>query len=157
SRCSISSARYPARRDRPMKTGIYIAAALVLGALLANLLMADAGYVALRFGGYLIEMSAVTFALVLVGAYFLVRLLIRLFQARRLWRETQQARRHERARRSLARGLLELSAGEWSAAEETLTRSARAAEVPAAHYLVAARAAELQGAAQRRDQWLAKA
>src|SRR5690606_26590499 len=105
----------------------------------------------------LIEMSAVTFALVLVGAYFLVRLLIRLFQARRLWRETQQARRHERARRSLARGLLELSAGEWSAAEETLTRSARAAEVPAAHYLVAARAAELQGAAQRRDQWLAKA
>ncbi|HKE93303.1 MAG TPA: heme biosynthesis HemY N-terminal domain-containing protein, partial [Povalibacter sp.] len=129
-----------------MKTGLYIAAALLAGALVAHLLLADPGYVAIRFAGYLIEMSAVTFVLVLIGGYFLVRLLRKLVRARSLWREAQLERRQDRARRSLSRGLLEMSEGEWAASEETLTRSARDAESPAAHYLVAARAADLQGA-----------
>ena len=140
-----------------MKGGLYIAAALIAGALLAHFLLADPGYVAVRFAGYLIELSAVTFALGLVGAYFLIRLIVKALNARRLWREGQTQRRRDRARRSLARGLLEMSAGEWAASEDTLTRSARDSEYPAAHYLVAARAAELQGATQRRDEWLAKA
>jgi len=140
-----------------MRYGLYIAAALLAGALLAQFLLADAGYVAIRFAGYLFEMSAVTFLLALIAGWFLIRLLIRIFNARRLWREAQAQRRQERARKSLARGLLEMSEGEWSASEETLTRAARDAEMPAAHYLVAARAAELQGATQRRDELLAKA
>jgi len=140
-----------------MKTGLYIAAALLVGALLAHFLLADPGYVALRFGHTLIEMSAVTFALALIGAYFVVRLLMKLLYARRLWRETQQERRYQKGRRGLARGIMEMSEGDWAAAEDTLTRSARDAEQPAAHYLVAARAAELQGAQQRRDDWLARA
>lgn len=140
-----------------MKAGLYIAAALIGGAVLAHLLLTDAGYVAIRFAGHLIEMSAVTFVLLLIGGYFLIRLLLKLFNARRLWREAQIQRRQDRARRSLARGLLEMSEGEWAASEETLTRAARDAETPAAHYLVAARAADLQGATKRRDEWLAKA
>jgi HemY protein len=140
-----------------MKGGLYIAVALVLGALLANILLADPGYVALRFAGKLIEMSAVTFAVLLVAAYFLIRLLLRLINARKTWQRSQEERRHERARRSLAKGLLELSEGEWEAAENTLTRHVRDAEHPMAHYLVAARAAELQGATQRRDEWLTRA
>jgi HemY protein len=140
-----------------MKGGLYIAVALVLGALLANILLADPGYVALRFAGKLIEMSAVTFAALLVGAYFVIRLLVRIINARKVWQRSQEERRHERARRSLAKGLLELSEGEWEAAENTLTRHIRDAEHPMAHYLVAARAADLQGAAQRRDEWLTRA
>ena len=140
-----------------MKTGIYIAIALLVGALLAQFLLADPGYVALRFGSTLVEMSAVSFVLALLATYFVIRLIARLINARRIWRHTQQLRRFERARRSLARGLLELSEGEWAAAEDTLTRSARDAEQPAAHYLVAARAAELQNAFQRRDDLLARA
>ncbi|MGH8175938.1 MAG: heme biosynthesis HemY N-terminal domain-containing protein [Steroidobacter sp.] len=140
-----------------MKGGLYFAAALLAGALIANLLLADPGYVALRFAGRLIEMSAVTFALTLLAAYFLVRLLLRTVNARKLWKASQRERREERARRSLARGLLELSQGDWEIAETTLTRHVRDAEAPAAHYLVAARAADLQGATQRREEWLAKA
>ena len=140
-----------------MKTGIYIAIALLVGALLAQVLLADPGYVAIRFGSSLIEMSAVSFALLLIATYFVIRLIMRLINARRLWRQAQQLRRFERSRRSLARGLLELSEGEWASAEDTLTRSARDAEQPAAHYLVAARAAELQNAYQRRDDLLARA
>lgn len=140
-----------------MKRGLYIAAAMIVAALLANLLLADPGYVALRFAGRLIEMSAVTFVVTLLAAYFAVRLLIKMVTARRSWKASQEARRHERARRSLAQGLLELSEGNWEAAETTLTRHVREAENPAAHYLTAARAADLQGSAQRRDEWLARA
>lgn len=140
-----------------MKRGLYIAAALILGALLAHFLLRDAGYVALRFAGYLIEMSVITFALLLLAMHFLVRVLLKAVNARRLWRDSQLRRRHERARRSLARGLLEMAEGEWQASEETLVRAAHEAEAPAAHYLVAARAADLQGATQRRDELLAKA
>ena len=140
-----------------MKTGLYVAAALIGGALFAHLLLADPGYVAIRFAGRLIEMSAITFALLLVAAYFLVRWILKAVHARRLWREAQAQRRQDRARRSLARGLLEMSEGEWLASEQTLAGSAHEAESPAAHYLVAARAADLQGAAQRRDELIAKA
>lgn len=140
-----------------MKTGLYIAAALIVGALLANFLLADAGYVAVRFAGHLIEMSAVTFVLVLIAGYFVIRLLLKVLNSRRLWREAQIQRRQDRVRRSLARGLLEMAEGEYAVSEDTLSRAARDAEIPAAHYIVAARAAELQGATQRRDEWLAKA
>lgn len=140
-----------------MKGGLYIAAAMIVAGLLANMLLGDPGYVALRFAGRLIEMSAVTFAIALVAAYFVVRLLIRLITARRSWKASQAARRHERARRSLGLGLLELSEGNWETAETTLTRHARESENPAAHYLTAARAADLQGALQRRDEWLVRA
>ena len=140
-----------------MKTGLYIALALLAGALLAHFVLADPGYVALRIGDTLIEMSGVTFALALIATYVLIRLGVRLVRARRLWRETQQERRFQKARRSLARGITEMSEGEWAAAEETLSRSAKDAEQPTAHYLVAARAAELQGAYQRRDDLLSRA
>ena len=64
-----------------MRGGLYVAAAAVLGALLANLLLADSGYVALRFAGRLVEMSAVTFLLLLVAAYFVVRVVSRAISA----------------------------------------------------------------------------
>lgn len=140
-----------------MKTGLYIAAALIGGALLAHLLLADPGYVGIRFAGRLIEMSAITFVLLAIAACFLIRWVWNLVNVRRLMREAQRQRREDRARKSLSRGLLEMSEGEWSASEQTLTNSARDSESPASHYLVAARAADLQGATQRRDELIAKA
>ncbi|WP_168160114.1 heme biosynthesis HemY N-terminal domain-containing protein [Steroidobacter denitrificans] len=140
-----------------MKNALILATALIGGALLANLLLTDPGYVALRLGGRLIEMSAVTFALLLIALYFLVRLGVQIWNARRIWQQSQTERRRERARRSLAQGLLEMTAGDWETAETTLTRHVRDAEQPLAHYLAAARAAELQGMAGRRDEWLTRA
>ncbi len=140
-----------------MKAGLYIALALLLGALLAQLLLSDPGYVAIRFAGVLIEMSAITFVLALIALYFLVRVALKATRARQLWREAQLQRRQERARRSLAQGLLQMAEGEWDASEETLIRSAHEAEMPAAHYLVAARAADLQGASERRDEYINRA
>lgn len=140
-----------------MKTALLVAGALILGGLAANLLLHDAGWVALRFWGYLIQMSVPTFVVVTVGTYFAVRGVIRLINARRLWAQTQLERRKERARTDLSRGLLAMSAGDWTKSEELLSRSARDAASPAAHYLGAARAAELLGSGERRDQWLSRA
>lgn len=140
-----------------MKGGVYIAIVLLLGAIFANILANDPGYVAIRAAGHLIEMSAVTFALVLIAGYFVVRLLLRAFKARTLWQSSQLERRRGRARRALSRAILELAEGNWESAENTATHYIGDAEYPMAHYLVAARAAELQGSARRRDEWLARA
>lgn len=140
-----------------MKNALYVAATLIAGAVLADIFLADPGHVAFSFGGWLIEMSVPVFALGLLAFYFVARLAIRLFQSRRLLKEAQLARRRERARRSLFQGLLELSQGDWRTAEETVTRLARDSEYPLVHYLVAARAADLQGERGRCEDWLAKA
>jgi HemY protein len=140
-----------------MKKGIYLAIALAGGALLSQLLLSDPGYVAIRFAGRLVEMSVVVLAVLLAAGYAAVRLLLKLIKARRLWQQSHDQRRQERARRGLARGLLEMAEGNWQASEETLLYSAHLAEVPVAHLLVAARAAELQGAWQRRNELLARA
>ena len=140
-----------------MKRAWYAAAALVIGALLAELLLPDPGHVAISLRGVLIDMSVPVFAVLLVAVYALIRAGIRLVQARKLLQEAQAGRRRDRARRALYQGLLELSQGEWKTAEETVTRSARDSESPLVHYLVAARAADLQGERARCEEWLAKA
>lgn len=140
-----------------MKRSLYAALALLVGALLATALLVDPGYVAFAAQGRLLAMSLPAFALLLILGYFVIRLLLRLLQARRLMKHARMERQRERGRRQLVRGLLELSEGHWAAAEQTLTRSARDSESPVAHYLAAARAAELLGENQRRDAWLATA
>lgn len=140
-----------------MKRAWYAAAALVIGALLAELLLPDPGHVAISLRGVLIDMSVPVFAVLLVAAYALLRVGIRLVQARKLLQEAQAARRRDRARRALYQGLIELSQGDWKKAEDTVTRSARDSESPLVHYLVAARAADLQGERVRCEDWLAKA
>jgi HemY protein len=137
-----------------VKRSVYLVVALLAGALIASALRVDAGYVAISFLGVLIEMSVVTLILLVLAAYFTLWLLIRLIRARQLRREAQAQRRQQRARTDLMRGLLEMAEGNWATAEITLTRSARDAPQPAVNYLLAARAADLQGAHERRAGWL---
>jgi HemY protein len=95
--------------------------------------------------------------LLLVGLYFLARAVIESLTARRRLAELRMERRRRRARDDTQRGLLDLAAGRWRSAEELLTRAAPEADSAAANYLVAARAADLQDAIERRDEWLALA
>jgi len=140
-----------------MKRGIYLALALLVGGLLASLLLNDPGRVVLSLRGYVVEMSLPVAVLLLLAGYAAVRLGLRLMRAPRRSAAERAARQRERSQQQLAQGLIELSAGDWVGAEQTLTRSAFGASQPLVHYLAAARAAELQGAAARRDEWLAKA
>jgi HemY protein len=140
-----------------MKGAVIVALALLAGGLLAHLLLADPGYVAIRAGRFLFETTLPILLLLLAGAYFAVRALVGAVSARRRLAELRAVRRRRRAREDTQRGLLDLAAGNWRSAEELLSRAAPEADSPAANYLVAARAADLLDAIDRRDEWLERA
>ena len=140
-----------------MKPAVVVALALVGGGLLAHLLLDDPGYVAVRAGHTLFETTLPAALLALFGLFLLMRSVAVAAGARRRLAELRAERRKRRAREDLQRGLLELAAGNWKRAEELMTRTVGDADLPAANYLVAARAADLQDAVQRREQWLARA
>src|SRR5262249_52068369 len=54
----------------------------------------------------------------------------------------------------LASGLISLTEGDWPRSERLLTRGIAGTDAPLVNYLLAARAAQLQGATERRDEWL---
>lgn len=140
-----------------MKAAMIVALALVGGALLAHLLLADPGYVAIRLGQSLFETTLPVLLLLLAAAYFALRGVVGAFTARERLAQLRQERRRRRAREDTQRGLLDLAAGQWKSAEDLLSRSARDADSPASNYLVAARAADLLDAVDRRDEWLSRA
>ena len=140
-----------------MKGSVLTASALVGGGLIAHLVLDDPGYVAISVGRSLLETTVPVFLLLLVGVYFLAGALIESLTARRRLATLRMERRKRRAREDTQRGLLDLAAGRWRSAEDLLSRAAGEADSPAANYLVAARAADLQDAIGRRDEWLALA
>ncbi|MFO1407602.1 MAG: heme biosynthesis HemY N-terminal domain-containing protein [Steroidobacteraceae bacterium] len=140
-----------------MRGAVIVALALVGGALVAQWLLADPGYVAIRGGHTLAEMTLPVFVLLLAATYFAARALGGAVGARRRLAEARAERRRRRARLDTERGLLHLAAGNWRSAEELVSRAAPDADAPAVNYLVAARAADLQDSIARRDEWLARA
>jgi HemY protein len=140
-----------------MRGSVLTASVIVGGGLLAHFILDDPGYVAINVGRSLFETTVPVFVLLLVGLYFAVRLVIESLNARRRLAELRAHRRRRKAREETQRGLLDLAAGRWRTAEELLTRSAAEADSTAVNYLVAARAADLLDAVDRRDAWLARA
>jgi len=140
-----------------MKGAVIVALALVGGGLLAHVLLGDPGYVAIRAGQTLFETTVPILLLLLVAAYFALRGIVGAYTARERLAHLRMERRKRRAREDTQRGLLDLAAGQWRSAEELLSRSARDADSPASNYLVAARAADLLDAVERRDEWLSRA
>ncbi|RMG36921.1 MAG: heme biosynthesis protein HemY [Gammaproteobacteria bacterium] len=133
-------------------------AVILAGALVGVLVSRDSGYVLLSFGHYTVEMSLALLILLLgvafTGLYFLIRTLVR---ARHLPRDVQSWRQRQGARKAqeaMTRGLLEMSEGNWRSAERRLVRYAEQSETPLLNYLAAARAAQLQGAHDRRDAYI---
>jgi HemY protein len=140
-----------------MKGAAIAALVLVAGALLAHLLLTDPGYVAIRLGRTLFETTLPVFVLLLAGVHLLAIAASRAFASRRRIAQLRAERRRRKARDDTQRGLLDLAAGQWKSAEELLSRAAPEADSAAANYLIAARAADLLDAVDRRDAWLARA
>jgi HemY protein len=137
-----------------MKLGVACMLAVLLGAFAAHFLLADRGYVLVNFRGYVIEMSVPGLVIVLVAAYLLVRALVAVKDAPRRWRAARERRLLIRSGADLARGVMHLIEGNWARSERLLTQGLKHADAPLVNYLLAARAAQLQGATQRRDEWL---
>lgn len=135
---------------------------LLLGAVaLGVLLHYDNGYAVLSWGDWTVEMSLVLLTLGLLLAALLLwlamRLLLGLLRLPTSLGSRLQARRRRLARQSLIGGLVDLAEGRWSEAERRLSRHAEDSETPLIHYLLVARAAQLQGAHRRRDVYLKNA
>ena len=137
-----------------MRAGLWAVGAVFIGAFAAHFLLRDRGYVLVNFLGYVIEMSVPVLILVLAGAYFVVRLLLAVWRAPRRLGEAVAARRLRLAGEKLTRGLIHMAEGDWSRGERLLARSLRGTDSPLINYLMAARAAQMQGSDERRDDWL---
>jgi HemY protein len=137
-----------------MRLGVAALLAIVLGAFAAHFVLADRGYVLVNFRGYVVEMSVPGLVIVLVLGYLLVRAIVAVADAPRRWRATRAERYITRSGANLTGGVLELIAGNWARSERLLTRGAQHEDTVLVNYLLAARAAQLQGSTERRDEWL---
>jgi HemY protein len=137
-----------------MRFGVAALLAVLLGAFAAHFLLADRGYVLVNFRGYVVEMSVPGLVIVLVVAYLLVRIVARAAEAPRRWRAARARREIERRDSDLTAGLTQLIEGNWARSERLLTKDLKHSDGALANYLLAAHAAQLQGAPERREQWL---
>jgi len=137
-----------------MRVGLWGLAAVFLGAFAAHFLLQDRGYVLINFLGYAVEMSVPALLFALAAAYAGVRALVMLWRAPRRLGEAVAERRVRRAGEKLTRGLIHIAEGDWSKGERLLAQSLRGTDAPLINYLLAARAAQLQGSDGRRDDWL---
>ncbi len=119
----------------------------------------DPGYVMVQYRDWVVELSLALAVVVMLGSvillYLVARLgghLLRLPRRLRDWRRRHAARR---AQSALVRGYLDLYTGRYQRAEQRLSRYAGYGDTVAVlNYLGAARAAQAQGADERRDRYL---
>ena len=137
-----------------MRFGVAAVIAVLLGAFAAHFLLADRGYVLVNFRGYVVEMSVPGLVLVLVFLYLFIRALAAVADAPRRWRAAREQSKLARRESAITAGLTQLIEGNWARSERLLTQGLKHANAPLANYLLAAHAAQLQGAVDRRDQWL---
>ena len=137
-----------------MRVGLWGLAAVFLGAFAAHFLLQDRGYVLINFLGYVVEMSVPALVVTLAVGYAGIRVALALWRAPRRLGEAVAERRVKRAGEKLTRGLISIAEGDWSRGERLLTQGLRGTDAPLINYLMAARAAQLQGSDGRRDDWL---
>lgn len=116
------------------------------------------GYVIIGIGQWSLESSLFLVGSVLIAAFVLFYLTIRLIvQAVRLPKTLRKRGFEQRSKRSqeaLIAGMLESAEGNWENAEKHLIRHAANSGVPLINYLTAARAAHSRGALEQRDEYL---
>ena len=141
-----------------MKFLIAVIVALVAAVLLGLVLVEEPGYVLISLGAWSLEttLSLLVFALLLgfAALYLVLRFFAGLRRAPQRLQQWDRRRKALRARNAHNRGLIELSEGNWSGAEKRLLKHVEDSDNPLMNYLAAARAAQQQGAHERRDHYL---
>lgn len=141
-----------------MKTLAAILLTLIVTVALALWAMKDPGYLLIAVGSWTVETTLTLAIVVLIlgfaSLYYALRLGARLRGVPGGLRHWRRKRQQLRADRALTQGLIELAEGRWPAAERDLVRYAQQGHSPLLNYLAAARAAQAQGADDRRDQYL---
>ena len=141
-----------------MKYVFYLLLTLLAAVVVAGVLHVNNGYALLAYGDLSVEMSLGTLMVLVLavffGLYILTTLAVKLWTFPRRLREALARKRELRARRATNRGLIDFAEGRWGESEKNLMRHAAESEMPLVTYIAAARAAQLQGAHDRRDRYL---
>jgi HemY protein len=131
---------------------------LVVAVIVALLAMEDPGYVLFAVGEWTMETTVALAVVVVVVSFILLHMLIRfgvkLLAVPSSVRQWKQQRREQKASKSLTQGLIDLAEGHWQNAEKKVLKYAGTSDASLLNYLAAARAAQAQGADQRRDNYL---
>ena len=135
--------------------------ALIASVVIALVVREDAGYILLSYGNWTVEGSLIFFLLLnlllFVALYILIRTLVQVRHVPGNVHDWRAKRSLSKAQHALTQGLIELSEGRWQQAEKSLLRHIKQSETPLLNFLAAARAAQLQGAYDRRDNYLQQA
>jgi len=144
-----------------MKKLVVILLTMAAAIWLALFAMEDPGYILIDVKGYTIESSLVFAVIVLILVFIGVYMSLRFYgnvktvgKGYKVWRSRRSS---DKANESLVKGLLELSEGKWSEAEKDVLKFAEKNQPSLLNYLAAARAAQEQGAYDRRDLYLKNA
>jgi len=128
--------------------------AIIAGVMIAK----DPGYALFAYGHWTMQMPlwvagaiAIILFLLIYNALLLIRGTSALAKRFGMWRRQH---RQQQSHRMTKRGLLELAEGKWSRAEQLLVKATDQNSAPLINYLAAARAAQEQGAYDRRDEYL---
>ena len=116
------------------------------------------GFVMVRFLDWTVEttlwFASVALLVLVVALYYAVRFLRGLLRLPDTLHNRSVNRRHVKARKFLNQGLIDLAEGRFAQGEQQLMRQVNASDSPLVHYLGAARAAQLQGKHDERDNYL---
>ncbi len=141
-----------------MKVLFYILACLVIAVLAGILLGEDPAQVALSVPGYSIQTSMSFFVVLCLALfavfYFILRFIFGVLDLPKNYWRWKKARSHAKSEHFLSHGYLALAQGNWHVAEKFLTKGAKYSKLPLINYIGAARAAQQQGAIERRDSYL---
>ena len=129
-----------------------------LATVTALLIQNDPGYVVLGRGPWRAE-TTLTFFIILTlfgfaVLYVVSRFIIKALTLPRRMQAWRRERLAHKGRLALTRGLTLLEEGKWETAEKSLLKYIAHSEAPLLGYLAAARAAQRQGAPERRDNYL---
>lgn len=124
-------------------------------------IQADPGYLLLSYSHWTIEMPLWLGLVSIVVAYLVIHWVFKMLHFGgsvsgkvRLW---SSRRRLRNAQHRTNLGLIDLAEGNWRRAEKNLVKGTENSNTPLINYLVAARAAQEQGAYERRDNYLRSA
>ena len=129
---------------------------IILAAVL--LVQNDPGFVLIKYADFSIETSLAFGIVAVIVAVVLLHIVWKIIRS--LWRLPDsmklqsQNRRFEKSRKLLNQGLIDLAEGRFEQAETNLIKLVDYSESPFLHYLIAARAAQLQGKHDERDNYL---
>ena len=118
----------------------------------------DPGYLLLKYAGFSIETNLALAIVTIICVVALIHLAWKILHS--VWRlpdmvkRQSQNSRFEKSRRLLNQGLIDLIEGRFRQAEINLIKLVEHSENPLLHYLVAARAAQMQGKYEQRDTYL---